>query len=418
MDLSQLNALADRTRTRLITVAGWARLTVTRRWKGLVALVLAAALAVVGSIGVGFELSKVDVPRLVGLSLSEAFRASNEVDLILEVQSEKGAIPPRLRDQFRVESVEPSAGTRVERDTQIRVTVSARVPNLRGMTPQEAESLLTSVHLVPDWEAPDVPDFVLEHYEVSSQTVVARSYRPLGSDVAFSARPSEVEVPSLSNMTYQSAVDVVEAAGLIASEVALVKPPGLIADAEAIAVFGKNPGDLVVVGQSIAPGAPVVAGTSLSLSVELPSIVVPSVVQLGPSEAVEALESAGLAGALNPTEPPYDAFAVSQSPKAGSIVLPGSTVTVRFAEPQITYRVIGNGTRAMITWIPPGSFNIGQDTNARLPWSMSWRYTGSRSGNFNAQMLNGSSITCQVLINGRVVDEQTSTGAYAIASCG
>lgn len=81
-----------------------------------------------------------------------------------------------------------------------------------------------------------------------------------------------------------------------------------------------------------------------------------------------------------------------------------------------TLKVFGNGSRSgVITWST--GFDISQATDARIPWSKSV----DPNGNFyqvSAQDDDGTSITCEILdSDGNVLDENTSTGRYAIASC-
>jgi hypothetical protein len=107
----------------------------------------------------------------------------------------------------------------------------------------------------------------------------------------------------------------------------------------------------------------------------------------------------------------------SQDPAADTIVVPGTSVTITLEPESTVYEVVGNGSRASVTWIPPNSYNISQDTNATLPWRMSFP-TGSGYGNFNAQILNGNSVTCNIYVNGKLVKTATSTGQYAVVMCG
>ena len=91
-------------------------------------------------------------------------------------------------------------------------------------------------------------------------------------------------------------------------------------------------------------------------------------------------------------------------------------VTVTLEEPSVVYEVVGNGSRATITWIPPGTYSISQAVDEPLPWRKSFP-TGSDYANFNAQMMNGNSITCNIYVNGELVKTNTSTGPYAVVSC-
>jgi hypothetical protein len=106
----------------------------------------------------------------------------------------------------------------------------------------------------------------------------------------------------------------------------------------------------------------------------------------------------------------------SQSVPAGSFITKDTEIVLTSPGPETVYRIIGNGSSAMITWSAPGSFNIQQDTNASLPWEVRFP-TDSGYTNFNAQINDGDSITCQVERNGKIVRELTSTGYFAFISC-
>jgi hypothetical protein len=83
----------------------------------------------------------------------------------------------------------------------------------------------------------------------------------------------------------------------------------------------------------------------------------------------------------------------------------------------ITLEVFGNGSSSLITYSKGD--DIEQDANASLPWSRKQRAvdTGDLI-QISAQDQDGTSITCEIVgVNGKVLDKETSTGSYAIASC-
>nr|WP_223169471.1 PASTA domain-containing protein [Microbacterium sp. MF43] len=141
---------------------------------------------------------------------------------------------------------------------------------------------------------------------------------------------------------------------------------------------------------------------------------VPNVVGATDLAATSTLSNAGLevSGSTSGSQK-----VSSQQPKAGTIVEPGSDVAITLEAPSIVYEVVGNGSRASITWIAPGTYNISQATNEPLPWRKSWPGDSSYR-NFNAQILDGTSITCNIYVNGQRVRTNTSTGQYAVVSCG
>lgn len=89
----------------------------------------------------------------------------------------------------------------------------------------------------------------------------------------------------------------------------------------------------------------------------------------------------------------------------------------------VTYAVTGNGSRASTVTFndPSGSgASIAQDTQASLPWTKTYTLRQADLAGLytlSAQDDNGSSITCTITVDGKVIDTHTATGPYAIASC-
>ncbi|WP_370972533.1 hypothetical protein [Amycolatopsis sp. cg9] len=88
---------------------------------------------------------------------------------------------------------------------------------------------------------------------------------------------------------------------------------------------------------------------------------------------------------------------------------------------RITYGVTTTGSGiSMVTYMKPG-FNISQETGIRgKKWSKTIDPDGDTLGiNMNAQNAGGGTITCRITRgDGRVVAENSSSGAYAVVSCG
>lgn len=87
----------------------------------------------------------------------------------------------------------------------------------------------------------------------------------------------------------------------------------------------------------------------------------------------------------------------------------------------ITYRVTGDGATASITYTGADT-NMSQDTEASLPWSKEVTLTGfvkiaSLTATNDFQASASSSITCEVLVDGKVKFTNTAKGPAASASC-
>jgi hypothetical protein len=85
----------------------------------------------------------------------------------------------------------------------------------------------------------------------------------------------------------------------------------------------------------------------------------------------------------------------------------------------VVYTVTGSGT-ADITFdsFSGGSSGSSQDTGAALPWTKT--ITGSGIFNLydvNATLTSGTSVTCTLSVDGKVVASHSSTGQYASVDC-
>ncbi|MFD4405074.1 MmpS family transport accessory protein [Nocardia sp. NPDC058499] len=87
-------------------------------------------------------------------------------------------------------------------------------------------------------------------------------------------------------------------------------------------------------------------------------------------------------------------------------------------EISVTYEVRGTGSEAAVTYLGQDQ-GMAQETGVSLPWSKvvpvrDWdRIVSMTAANGPA----GGDITCRILVDGRVMTEQTSSGPYASASC-
>lgn len=337
--------------------------------------------------------------------------------------------------------------------------------------PQAIEKARTAGYEISEktieWdEDPDIPH---RFQVVDSQLPVEGSTNWRGSNIALVMKPAPIEVPALRGLTQSAARTMLLDAGLQASsefsegpaekwlvtgqsvragtvvdawtevtldfEVPNVSAESLVgmslANAQSVAKLGfysvtfsptTAANDWEVVAQDPVAGASVRYGTKIALTLLPPRVDVPNIVGKTQSDARKLLEDAGFIVSFEPAGSDSSWSIASQSPAPGELARLGDTVRVTVVQPVITFEITGSGS-AIVTWLAPGGgFNIQQDTDARLPWSKSFPYRSGLSsyqyGNFNAQSMGGSSISCTMTVNGRVVSSNTSTGAYAIVSCG
>lgn len=85
----------------------------------------------------------------------------------------------------------------------------------------------------------------------------------------------------------------------------------------------------------------------------------------------------------------------------------------------VEYSVAGDGT-ADITYATFSGGNLGesQENGSTLPWTKQLTAKGIFSSyTVSAQLQSGSSVTCTIKVDGKVVATNTSSGEFAIATC-
>ncbi|MGV8885343.1 MAG: PASTA domain-containing protein [Microbacteriaceae bacterium] len=175
-----------------------------------------------------------------------------------------------------------------------------------------------------------------------------------------------------------------------------------------------------VSAQTLSAGAVVRVGDVIDLGVKWPTGKMPSLKGKNVDEVHEMLLSAGFSTSAISSN--STGIVISQKPKPGTSLPLGVQVTAEIRH-KLTYSVSSSAGRGSVTWIGPGTFSIQQANGASLPWSKSWYPQFSPDaydqGNFNAQMnAGGGWITCAITLDGRVIEKNTSTGPYAVVSCG
>ncbi|MGI5219656.1 MmpS family transport accessory protein [Nocardia sp. CA-290969] len=84
----------------------------------------------------------------------------------------------------------------------------------------------------------------------------------------------------------------------------------------------------------------------------------------------------------------------------------------------VTYRVDGTAPASSVTYLGP-DLGMARETGVAVPWSkdvtiQGWGKIVSLTANNGP---DGGDITCRILVGGKVMSEQTSSGPYASASC-
>ncbi|ARC55962.1 Putative membrane protein mmpS5 [Frondihabitans sp. 762G35] len=100
---------------------------------------------------------------------------------------------------------------------------------------------------------------------------------------------------------------------------------------------------------------------------------------------------------------------------------PAKAATTR----SVTYEVTGDGTKAMnVTYLTfnGGGSSQAQATSAPLPFKKvipikSDQLFESSIFSLVAQADDGTKISCKITVDGKVIQEQTSTGQYSVVTC-
>ncbi|MCT1364076.1 MULTISPECIES: MmpS family transport accessory protein [unclassified Microbacterium] len=378
-----------------------------RRIHLIVAAGLSALLvvAVVAAILID-QLSRTAVPNLVGDARADAVSAIEDAELVYEPDGELSdavcTTDPPLSDYCEVTSQSLKPQDRVRRGSTVALVLTVMevsLPDFTGISFDDAASLATELHIRVKPEN-DVISNVAEHgsWTVTDQSRAANDVVDAETVVTLSLDAPLVDLPNIVGMPFQEAMDELAAAGIAGTYSSL---PGAAAN-DRLFVRSTDPGP---------DGGQLPIGTEVTLQW---GYKVPDVVGMSEGTAVSTLQEEG----FKTDGASYGSDRVTgQTPQAGTVADPSKAVQLRLAPPTVVYEVTGDGSAAAITWIAPGTYDISQSTDARLPWRMTFE-TQADYRNFNAQILNGSTVTCTIYVNGELRKTNTSTGRFSVVSCG
>jgi len=195
------------------------------------------------------------------------------------------------------------------------------VPDLKGMTQADAEKALSDVGLVGVASNPEVSTDVAPG-QVFKQSVNPGETVKEGTRVAFTVAmaPDQVAVPDVTGMMFEDAKASLSNANL---------------GFDYTVAYNDNVPENRVITQSIAAGTMVASGTTVSVAISLgptpqADVKVPDVTTYSWSDAEIALTSAGLQARY--TGDPAGVV-VSQDVAPGTMVAPGTLVTVTLGKP-------------------------------------------------------------------------------------
>ena len=181
---------------------------------GAVILVFALIAFGVSKLTGGSNGQKVTVPHVVGMQRAEAEKKLNDLKLIPKVTESPSATVAK----GGVISQEPPQGQLVAQNTEVAVVVStgpntAAVPDLKGMTQDEARSALSDAGLTVG-RVVSQDDSKIPADQVIKTNPAAGSNVDKGSVVDLYISSGEVKVPDLTGMTLSEATQALDAKGL------------------------------------------------------------------------------------------------------------------------------------------------------------------------------------------------------------
>lgn len=285
----------------------------------LLAIVLAVAIAGAGGWVLASQVGRVPTPEVVGMSLDEARAVLADSGLTIDVAEEAFSedVPTGT-----IIATDPAPGDGIKPSQPVEATVSKgperyAVPDVTGMSPQEASTALTQAQLTTG-ETRQAFDAMVPIGQIAGTDPAIGTDLRKGETVTLlvSKGPEPVEIPAVDGRKVAGAKAALEKAGLVATvtEKFSMKVPQ---------------GEVISVTPSA--GTTVNAGSSVTLLVSKgpPPVEVPNLVDMRKKEAIAALSRLGLVakveeGAVTPLN-----RVLNQSPAAGTTVPKGSVVVIR-----------------------------------------------------------------------------------------
>ena len=263
----------------------------------------------------------IEVPRVVGMTEEDARSVIEQAELTVGDVKQQSS---ETVEAGLVISQSPSAQTKVAEGTKVNLVISSgsgniEVPSLVGLTPAEAELLLSGLKLVYT-TGESKPSADIESGKIISHTPPAGSKVVEGSKVVcvISSGPETGMVPNVFGMWKTDAETQLLAAGFkvaFAEEVYSNMDAGRVVNQDLIGESTK--GQTVTLTLSKGP-EPVVT----------PTVTVPNVVGMDLNAATIALASLGLV--INYSGDVSGKTVQSQDPTASTVVDQGTVVTVVF----------------------------------------------------------------------------------------
>ena len=263
--------------------------------------------------------NNIPTPDLVGqtIEIAEQTLAGTELTLSQGEPVFSETIPVGV-----IVSTNPEPGSGVNPSGVIEVNVSQGperylVPDVKGLTPEEASTKITESNLTLGGRTEAFDDNVPAGLVAKTEPKIGSELKPDSRvDLVISKGPKPVEVPQVVGTKIKAAQSQLESLGLIV-------------DRES--VFSEEVPKNVVISIKPKPGTTVNSGTSVEVVVSKgpPPVVVPNLVDMPRRKAIAELNRLGLKADVQVGEVAPLNRVISQSPAPGTEIPKGSTVTIR-----------------------------------------------------------------------------------------
>ncbi|AKK10069.1 Stk1 family PASTA domain-containing Ser/Thr kinase [Corynebacterium uterequi] len=268
------------------------------------------------------------IPDLVGVHRDDAANQLEELGLLVEFEEQPSPDIPA----DHVISSNPAAGSALRPGATVRLTVSVgreetHIPDLAGLTPSEARTLLTKAGLQLNSQVEEESSDTVAEGMIISQSPPAGARIAKGEKVSItvSTGAETTRVPSLKGMSYDEAVETLSSLGFVPQKES---------------VDGREPFDEVIevggAGTNAPVGTTVVVRVSNGMLMEMPDIT-----GMTPSAAVDTLRAAGWEGAQSQLyvaekrktgDLTQSGMIVASRPAAGSLVRKDASISVTEGE--------------------------------------------------------------------------------------
>jgi len=284
----------------------------------------------------------VAVPDLSGMTLDEARRALSGKDLLVGTVAEQDSTADQTG---RIVEQRPSGRTEVAGRTPVNLVVgrgvsAVAVPDLDGLTPEQARSALSGVGLI--YSEQQQPSSDADRGKVLAQSPGAHEQSPPGGTVAVTVGTgmTMVTVPDgIVGVSVDDATSVLAGAGLTAVGV----------EQDGVPAAG------IVMGTDHSPGQRLPEGSPITLNYSNNALMVmPNLTGRGRDAAASLLQAQGWAGdagtiavtSAPATSPNLIGAVVNQQPSAGMVMRKlGTAVSIGIGVPQITVPALVGKTR-------------------------------------------------------------------------